>query len=694
MLTPQMNQEIIQKAKKGGVLIVVGATGSGKSTGIPQALLSTTNDLITVTQPRRVAAISLASHVKRVITCVPGDKVGHKVRFSDTTNKNTRLRYVTDGILLKELQEEAKLSTVVVDEVHERSIRTDILLGLLKKRINGIRLVLMSATADVNMLTEYFAKDGIPVSHCEIPSQKHDVRIKYLPKKSSDYIQLAYDTIKKIIKDAKTERESTNKSKNNENSRNAKPSTGRQNNSKCSAPKSLESRKKKTPFLGASSAEGMDEIDCLFSGVSLNSYNPVQEKNDVFTSGTILVFLSGLEDIEDLYKMLEVHSGIELLKLHSSLPDKEQQLIFTQRQKSIRVILSTNIAETSLTIEDVKWVVDAGVQKTNLSKEGVDTLGIIKISKSAAKQRSGRAGRVGPGVCYRLYTEEAYNGLQENNIPEILRADISSVTLSLIALDADPEKFDFLESPGENSILSALSELFILGLISDKKKITALGKEVSKLPLSPSLGKFLIHGKSLGAGCSAAAVCSLLSGERISLFPKDIDTSSIISVHESPTKCSDLSLYASVFFTYFKYSPRLRKDFCQSLKISQQEMKNSENIYRQLLSLMKIESNAVDEETEKEETGYGCTPLKKNTADKLHAAASAGFLIRVAEAKGNGYVHMYSERMVYIHPSSVMFARREGLVSFIITSETAKPYILHVFPYTPNILMADGGIVL
>ncbi|KAI5190543.1 ATP-dependent RNA helicase DHX36 [Nematocida minor] len=670
--------EVISKYGPGKVLIVVGETGSGKSTGIPRALLAETADTIIVTQPRRVAAISLCSYVKKITENEDTDMIGYKVRFKDTTTRKTRLHYVTDGILLKMMEENrksTKTTTIILDEVHERSIRTDILLGLLKKKIDSIRLILMSATADTKMLREYFAKDGIPVEYCEIPGKKYPVSIKYMPRRSSDYIQLACDTIKKIIKETRKANEAGTREDGKKEKENVKIEMDEVdeifgNNCKTN-------RKYTAVKNNKSNSNGNSDISKLENNSSMK--NSVSED---FSAGTVLVFLSGLEDIDDLYRMLEIHSSIELLKLHSSLPDAEQRLIFSRRTKPIRVILSTNIAETSITISDVKWVIDSGVQKVNITKDGIDTLGIVKISKSSAKQRAGRAGRVGPGVCYRLYTESAYLSMEENNIPEIIRSDISSVSLSLINMKIDPRSFDFLESPGANSISSSLSELFILGLIDKDGEITELGKKVSALPVSPCQGKFLLVAKSMGAGCSAAAVCSLLSGERISLFSKDANISSIESVHKSQSKGSDLTLYASLFFTYISYEPRLRGDFCRSLGISPQEIKTSERIYFQLLQLLK-EKHEIKNETEEADEKTNYIPLKQKTADRLHAAASAGFLTKVASSHGNGaYLHMYTGKNIFIHPSSIMFKRREETISFIMTSETTKPYILHTFPYT------------
>lgn len=662
-------EDICKKYGRNKVVIVVGETGSGKSTGIPEVLLRETADTIIVTQPRRVAAISLSRYMRKKTGTEGTDEIGYKVRFTDRTTKNTRLRYVTDGILLRSIEENTLLAdgkreiTVILDEVHERSVRTDILLGLLKEKVGKIKLVLMSATADTGLLEEYFTRGKVPVEYLEIKGRKYDVKIKYLPKRSSDYVQVAYDTVKKIIKGIRSENKI----------------------------ESTKNTKKRISISGKDKRNRPDEIDDIFRRDSESSIKKEEkEKDDVFKEGTVLVFLSGLEDIEDLYRMLEIHTSIELMKLHSSLSDAEQRLIFTRREKPLRVILSTNIAETSITIEDVKWVIDSGVQKINVTKDGVDTLGIVKISKSSAKQRAGRAGRVGPGVCYRLYTESAYLSMDENTVPEILRTDISSVSLSLINMKKDPETFDFLQSPGSNSISSSLSELFVLGLIDKEKRITDLGKKVAKLPLSPSLGKFLIVSKSLGVGCTGAAVCSLLSTERVSIFPKDTDISAIESVYQSISKSSDITLYGSIFFTYISYDQRLKSDFCKRTGISQKEIRSCENIYQQLLQIIR-QKNEIEKETEKNDNDFAkYIQLKQCTADRLHAAASAGFMTRVGSTPSNGgYVHLYTGRPVFIHPSSVMFRRKEETVGFITSTETTKPYILHAFPYidSENILL-------
>ncbi|OAG31409.1 hypothetical protein NEDG_01936 [Nematocida displodere] len=672
-------EAILAESRPGRVVIVVGETGSGKSTEVPQIFIrANPEEKVVVTQPRRVAAISLARRVGFLMEDVGKDVVGYTVRFQDSTKKSTRLKYVTDGILLRWIEQKKEVRTVILDEVHERSVRTDVLIGLLKERISTTRLILMSATADTEALSAYFEKSGVEVKVIRIEGRAFPVSIKYLPKKASDYIQLAYEVIKKILKETAPQRPSAR----------------------------LCTTTEPVPV----PVPEPNPIDSIFSSGSGSgsgapcagpSTGPSTGPQTIVRSGTVLVFLSGLEDIEDLYKLIAIFPDVEILRLHSTLSDSEQSKVFKRREKRIRVILSTNIAETSLTIPDVKWVVDTGVQKIGVSREGVDALGIVKISKSSAKQRAGRAGRLGPGTCFRLYTEDAFHRLEENNTPEILRTDISSVCLTLVSGGISPEAFDFLEAPAENVIVSSLRELFILGLITKDKKITELGKKVVTLPLSPALGRFLIVGKTLGVPCTAASICAVLSLEVLSLLGKE-STVSIASVWEQPMKESDLTVAASLFFTFAKVPSRQRKEFCSQAGLSLKEMVKAEQIYHQVLSLIGTKHTTTECHAP-EETAPAMTqqlPKKESltekyqknefvqllpqTADSLHAAASGAFLTRVAESmKNGGYLHLYSKATVFVHPSSVMFRKREEMVSFILTSQTTKAYILYVFPFMP-----------
>jgi len=766
-------KEILKRSKTGNVTIVVGETGSGKSTEVPQLFLrSSATEKVVVTEPRRVAAISLYERVKYLAGDL-GGQVGYKVRFQDVTNRKTRLTYVTDGMLLKWIENEAVSGTVIVDEVHERSVRTDVIMGVLKKSIKKIRLVLMSATVDLNLLVKYFEKDGIEVSVIRIEGKAHPVQIKYLPKRTSDYIDTAYNTIKKIIKETRDARRAGSGSfgrgddgrgggKGSDGSNSGISSDTKYNSNNTTRHNTHHHNTTSKPKKAKNEID--DEIDRIFKKEESEEVRGA-DRSSFFLSGSILVFLSGIEDIEDLCRMIEGFPDVEILKMHSSISDSEQKQIFSRRAANIRVILSTNIAETSLTIPDVKWVVDSGVQKITMSKNGIEHLGVVKISKSSAKQRAGRAGRVGPGVCYRLYTESTFKQLEENNVPEILRTNVASVCLSLVAKGEHPLEFDFLEPPSRDSLMASLRELFVLGLIDKSGNITELGKLVSKLPLSPSLGKFLVSGKSLQIPCTAAAICAMLSSESPFIFsdirdrsrrtperfsdaswavPRESDdemrppaakeetASRMKSVHNNAAKESDLTICAAVLFRFVNLPRALQKDFCHSAGVSLKEMATAAKVYQQLLSLIgavpsDCASEIHSELLEPPESEKICEkPLEKEkntqtdekrpaaslarvrggaekealsspssisltcaTADRVHAAGSSSFLTRVAQIlKNGGYLHLYSNTTVFVHPSSSLFHKREERISFILAAQTSKPYVLYVFPYVPPHVLA------
>ncbi|KAI5180011.1 hypothetical protein NEOKW01_0340 [Nematocida sp. AWRm80] len=690
----KVKEELLESIGPGKVVIIVGETGSGKSTEIPQMLLRhNPKETIIVTQPRRVAAISLARRVSYLTKDLGEDLVGHTVRFEDTTKRTTRLKYATDGILLKLLENNKRPETVIIDEVHERSIRTDILIGLLKQNITTVKLVFMSATADTKRLTEYFTKDNIPVRLIKIPRQEHKVSIRYLPKKGSDYIQLAFDTIRKIQKESKQLQFSHKHKSERETNTSTQITSKTKRPNRQTEPTDKEIEALEKILIRTRPEENTETKETLIDPEKNNNLSKSINEDISFSKGTILVFLSGIEDINDLYSMLEILPGIEVLKLHSTLSDTDQKKIFQRREKDLRIILSTNIAETSLTIPDVKWVIDTGVQKMNIVREGIESLGIVKITKSSAKQRAGRAGRVSAGICYRLYTEETYNQLEENNLPEILRSDLSSVSLSLISLGIDPLSFDFFEAPEKEHLVYALKELFVLGLITKETTITPLGESVNKLPISPSMGKFILVAKSLNVICSACAICAVLSSEKLSFFSKETDLSKIQSTTDKDYS-SDLTMYASIFFTFLSYTQRLRKEYCQQLNVSYRDLVMAEKIYNQLLVLLNhkepnrkelsfFSSNPSSEtEVEQKETN-GQISLLPFAARNLHKAATSAFLTRIAEAStGPAYTHLYSNTSVFIHPSSLFFKRKEPHIGFILTTQTTKPYILYVFPYT------------
>ncbi|NXS95593.1 DHX33 helicase, partial [Jacana jacana] len=415
--------------------ILIGETGSGKTTQIPQYLYEAgigRQGIIAVTQPRRVAAISLAIRVSDEKKTELGKLVGYTVRFDDLTSDETRIKFLTDGMLLREAIGDPmlrKYSVVILDEAHERTIHTDVLFGVVKaaqkkrKELGKLplKVIVMSATMDVDQFSQYF--NGAPVLYLE--GRQHPIQIFYTKQPQSDYLQAALVSVFQIHQEA--------------------PS-----------------------------------------------------------SHDILVFLTGQEEIEAMTKTCRdiakhLPDGcpqMVVMPLYASLPYCQQLRVFQAARKGCRkVILSTNIAETSITIPGIKYVVDTGMVKAKKysPETGLEVLAVQRVSKAQAWQRTGRAGREDSGICYRLYTEDEFEKFDKMTIPEIQRCNLASVMLQLLALRVpNVLTFDFMSKPSPDAIQAAIEQLELLGAVERKEDqlvLTPLGRKMSAFPLEPKFSK-------------------------------------------------------------------------------------------------------------------------------------------------------------------------------------------------------------
>jgi ATP-dependent RNA helicase DHR2 len=513
--------EIRQRLRTKNVMLLVGETGSGKSTQIPQFLVDeswcrprnvkikqedgskkdvTVGGCIAITQPRRVAAISLARRVAEEMgtplgNSSPASKVGYSVRFDTSTSPSTKIKFLTEGMLLQEILNDpwlTRYSAVVVDEVHERGVNVDLVLGFLRKLLSGkgegrggapLKVVVMSATADMESLLEFFNGNGKnegsdekdsttsdlvtaseepdskesnslekQVSVCHIKGRQYPVKVIYAPEPVHDYVDAALKVIFQIHY--------------------------------------------KEPM-----------------------------------PGDILVFLTGQETVENLESLVnEYATGMDsalpkvlVLPLFAALPQAAQQRVFMPAPPRTRkVILATNIAETSVTVSGVRFVVDCGKAKLKQfrTRLGLDSLLVKPISKSAAIQRKGRAGREAPGKCYRLYTEKDYLALDESNTPEILRCDLSQSILTMKARGVDDIiHFPFLTRPPRDALEKALLQLLNIQALDETGKISEIGLQIAKMPLTPSLGRVLLAAAEYGQSCllDVIDIISCLSVENIFL---------------------------------------------------------------------------------------------------------------------------------------------------------------------------------
>lgn len=454
-------EELLQAVEKHQVLVVVGETGSGKTTQIPQYLHEagyTKLGKIGCTQPRRVAAMSVAARVSQEMGVKLGHEVGYAIRFEDCTSEKTVIKYMTDGMLLREFLGEPDLSSysvVIVDEAHERTVSTDVLFGLVKDIARfrpDLKLIISSATLDAVRFSDYF--DNAPIF--KVPGRRFPVEIHYTKAPEADYLDAAIVTVLHI--------------------------------------------------------------------------HVTESPGD----GDILVFLTGQEEIESAEEILKQRikslgtkiAELIICPIYANLPTELQAKIFEPTPEGARkVVLATNIAETSLTIDGIKYVIDSGFVKIKSynPRTSMESLLVTPISKASANQRAGRSGRTGPGKCFRLYTFHSYcKDMEDNIVPEIQRTNLANVVLSLKSLGiSDVSEFDFMDPPAQECLIQALKLLYALGALNKLGELTKVGRKMAEFPLDPMLSKMIIASDKYKCSDEIISIAAMLStGSLIFYRPK------------------------------------------------------------------------------------------------------------------------------------------------------------------------------
>ncbi len=479
--------EIAKAIAANQVVIACGETGSGKTTQLPKICLALGRGvagLIGHTQPRRIAARSVASRIAQELNSPLGEVVGYKVRFNDKITEGSYVKLMTDGILLAETQGDKFLNaydTIIIDEAHERSLNIDFLLGYLKQLLPkrpDLKVIVTSATIDAERFSAHF--NGAPV--IEVSGRTYPVEIRYRPLGSAGFrakqsnepenaqFDLEDDTIFGIARKAKTE---------------------------------------------ARWLEEDDEEEAIEEAI-MDAADDLLRQGD----GDILVFLPGEREIRDVADHLRKYQGrstklkhIEVLPLFARLSIEDQQKIF-KPHSARRIVLATNVAETSLTVPGIKYVIDAGLARMNRYsvRAKVEQLQIEKISQAAAKQRAGRCGRVSNGICVRLYSEQDFDGRPEFTEPEILRSSLAAVILRMAALRlGDVADFPFIEPPSSRLIADGYLLLQELGAVDANRQITDTGLQLAKLPLDPRVGRMILAAKRENCLSEILIIASVLS---------------------------------------------------------------------------------------------------------------------------------------------------------------------------------------
>jgi ATP-dependent helicase HrpA len=609
--------EIAEAVLRHQVVIVCGETGSGKTTQLPKICLSIgrgVQGVIGHTQPRRVAARSVASRIAHELKTELGGLVGYKVRFHDKVAPDTCIKLMTDGILLAEIQSDPLLrhyDTLIIDEAHERSLNIDFLLGYLKQlllRRPDLKLIITSATLDAERFAKHFGAVVVEVS-----GRSYPVETRYRPLQVNE-----------------------------------------------------EGDTQDVPQ-GISSA-----LDELAAGG---------------LRGDVLVFLPGEREIRDTAEVLRKHhpKGIEILPLFSRLSVAEQDKIF-KTGGTRRVVLATNVAETSLTVPNIGYVIDAGLARINRYslRQKVEQLHIEKISRAAANQRAGRCGRVMSGVCIRLYDEADFLQRDEFTDPEIFRVSLATVILRMSALDlGGVDDFPFIDSPGSRAIADGYQLLAELGAIDDGRQLTKLGHELARLPLDPRIARLLLAGRQYYCLTEILIIASALSVQDPRDRPLDRQEAADAAHKKFADERSDFLAYIKIWAWYeqalaHKQSNRLLMEECRKHFLSSLRLREWRELHQQL-------------HTQVAEMGMRSNE-RPATYEQIHKALLCGLLgnIGMKSVDGNEYLGARGIKF-FIAPNSVLAKKASKWVVAGELVETHRLYARCVARIEPEWLEETGA---
>ncbi|XP_076455055.1 pre-mRNA-splicing factor ATP-dependent RNA helicase DHX16-like [Babylonia areolata] len=593
-------KDLIAAIREHQVLIIEGETGSGKTTQIPQYLhhagFNKDGKKVGCTQPRRVAAMSVAARVSEEMGWKLGNQVGYSIRFEDCTSERTILKYMTDGMLLREFLSEPDLagySVLIIDEAHERTLHTDVLFGLVKDIARfrpDLKLLISSATLDAQKFSEFF--DDAPIFR--IPGRRFPVDIYYTKAPEADYLDAA-----------------------------------------------------------------------VVSVLQIHVSQP---------PGDILVFLTGQEEIETANEMLLERTRklggkikeLIILPIYSTLPSDMQAKIFEPTPPGARkVVLATNIAETSLTIDGIVYVIDPGFskQKSYNARTGMESLVVTPISKASSNQRAGRAGRVAAGKCFRLYTAWAYkNELEDNTIPEIQRTNLGNVVLLLKSLGInDLIHFDFMDPPPHETLVLALEQLYALGALNHQGELTKLGRRMAEFPCDPMMSKMILASEKYKCSQEIITIAAMLSVNNAIFYrPKDKIVHADTARQNFFCPGGDHLTLLNVFNQWADTD--FSTQWCYENFIQQRSMKRARDVRDQLEGLLERVEIAI----------------VSNPGDTVavRKAITAGYFYHTARlSKGGQYKTVKHQQTVMVHPNSSLFEEHPRWLVYYELVFTTKEFM-------------------
>jgi HrpA-like RNA helicase len=638
---------ILDALQSSQAVVVESPTGSGKTTQLPVILHEagcSERGIIGVTQPRRIAALSVSEYIARQMgDTVPG-LVGYKMRFEDKTNQNTKIKIMTDGILLQEMKLDpwlSKYSLLVVDEAHERSLNIDFILGLLKRVLESRRdfkVIISSATINAEVFSEYFG---------ECPVVKIDA-LTYP-------VTLIYDPAVPNPPD---------------------PPPGERPDFP------LRGERRRGRETGSSPRRppaAQTAVDALLDKVTSITERFISEKRQ----GDILVFLSGEKMIKDCMNRLATSpagSYLHILPLYGRLGKEEQERVFEAPPRGkTKVVISTNIAETSVTIDGVTAVIDSGLSKLNHYNPRTFTSSLVEapISKASANQRKGRAGRTREGTCYRLYTRRDFENRSLFTTEEIYRTDLSEVILRMADLGlSNFEEFDFISPPGQEGLIAAIETLNLLEALENDRSLSRTGKLMTEFPLAPRQSRIIVEAilRYPGVIQETLIAAAFLSTQSPYILPPGEETDARRAHHSFRDSNGDFVSYLKLFRAYTE-APR-KDRFCEKNYLDERVMAEIVNVVSQLEEILGAQKIPV---------------LSGGKTEDYLCCVSRGLIQFVCVREGRETYRSLTADRIMIHPGSVMFRRSPGSADpqYIVAGEivrTTRMYAMSVSPLSRETL--------
>lgn len=616
----KLRNHILYMLEKYQTVVIVGETGCGKSTQIPQYLLEAgwagKGHLIGVTQPRRVAAVTVASRVAEERGSILGGEIGYTIRFEDCSEEAvTKVKFLTDGLMIREIMADPllkKYSVIMLDEAHERSLNTDIILGLLRKiqkKRNDLRIIIASATLDAEEMQNFFnnnetedkSKDTAAIMTIE--GRKYPVDIHYTLDPIPDYLKCTVETVMKIHHGEK--------------------------------------------------------------------------------EGDVLAFLTGQDEVEAVVRMLidearklsKDGQKMKVLPMYGTLPSSEQMKVFERTPRNTRkIVVATNIAETSITINGIVYILDCGFVKIKAynSTTGIESLAIIPVSQASANQRAGRAGRVRAGKAYRLYTEDGYQKLPTATVPEMQRSDLAPVILQLKALGIiNILKFHFLSPPPAQNMIRGLELLFALGAIDEDCNLTSpLGLQMAEFPLTPMFSKMLLESGKYGCSEEVITVAAMTQIQNVFVTPSGQKSSAARARRKFSVEEGDHITLINVYNAFIKYNKSSK--WCHEYFLNYKGLCRAVEIRHQLSRILK-------------KFNVPLVSCQENV-DDLRRCITAGFFANAAKFHYTGtYRTVRDDHPLHIHPTSVLSTENPPQwVVFNEVIQTNKEYMRDVTVIKPE----------